>query len=259
MARKRPRSPPPPSRGGDDGDADGDEEELELRLGLGPAPAAPAVLRRPRAPPAVALLVLAHGAGAGMRHEFLHSLARLLARAGVATLRWDFPYMAAGRRFPDPPAVLRSAVRSAAAAAATLAPDLPCFVGGKSMGGRVASLLAAADDLPPHVRGLVLLGYPLRPPGSPADAPLDPARVVHLRAVRVPALYVQGDRDALTDLALLRPALRLGAGDTLLVERGADHGFGVLKRSGRTNDDVLRSIADAVSDWIRDQLRDPAG
>src|SRR5690606_7271948 len=158
------------------------------------------------APPgARAALALAHGAGAGMRHAFMESLAAALARAGVATLRYQFPYVEAGRRRPDRPPALEATVRAAAAAAARLAPELPLVAGGKSMGGRMTSRAQAAEPLP-GVRGLVFYGFPLHPAGRPGTERAD-----HLAAVALPMLFLQGTRDNLADLELLRPVLdRLG-------------------------------------------------
>lgn len=202
-----------------------------------------ALLTRPAG--ARALLVLGHGAGAGMRHVFMESIAALLAERGVATLRYQFPYTEAGRRRPDPPPFLAATVRSAAAAAVEAAPDLPLFAGGKSMGGRMTSTAAAKEPLA-AVRGLVFFGFPLHPAGKPGTERAD-----HLDAVDVPMLFLQGERDKLAELELLVPVVeRLGANATLHVETGADHGFHVLKRSGRTDADVLAAIADRAAAWM---------
>ena len=199
-----------------------------------------------RPPGAEALLVLAHGAGAGMRHPFLQGVADALAGHRVATLRYQFPYMNAGGRGsrPDPPAVAAAAVRAAVAAAAEHAPDLPLFAGGKSFGGRMTSTAAADAPLEP-VRGLVFLGFPLHAAGRPGTA-----RAAHLAHVTVPMLFLQGTRDPLAALDLLRPVCdHLGARATLHVVDGADHSFGVLKRSGRSNAEVLAEIAAAIAGW----------
>lgn len=204
---------------------------------------------------AFALLVLGHGAGAGMTHPFMEEVALALARHGVATWRYDSPYMAAGRRRPDRPEVLVPAVRDAVAEAARRAPDLPAFAGGKSMGGRMTSL--AASEVPlltgpgaGEVRGLVFIGFPLHPAGKPGT---DRAR--HLDRVDRPMLFLQGDRDRLADLALLGPVLD-GLGDRarLHVVPGADHGFHVLKRSGRTDAEVLEELAAVTAAWMRERL-----
>ena len=191
-----------------------------------------------------ALLVLAHGAGAGMRHPFMEAIARELAGVGLATFRFQFPYMERGSRRPDHRSVLLATVRSAVAAAAVEAGDLPMFAGGKSMGGRMTSMAAAEAPLP-EVRGLVFLGFPLHPAGRASTDRAD-----HLGDVAVPMLFVQGTRDRLADLDLLAPiTTRLGDGARLHVIEGGDHGFAVLKRSGRRDEDVLAEIGDAVSRW----------
>lgn len=197
-----------------------------------------------------ALLVYAHGAGAGIHHPFMRSTCQRLAARGVATLRYHFPYMeAAGRRPPDRPPVLVDTVRSAVVKAADLAGDVPLFVGGKSMGGRMTST-ASAEAVLPGVRGLVFFGFPLHPPKLPS---VD--RAEHLADVEGPMLFLQGTRDSLADLALLRPIVDgLGARAMLHVVEGADHSFHVLKRSGRTDDEVLDELADRVSTWIDEIL-----
>jgi uncharacterized protein len=188
-----------------------------------------------------AVLLLAHGAGAGMAHPFLESLAAALAAAGVATLRYQFPYMEHGSRRPDPPPILTATVAAAATTAATLAPELPLFAGGKSMGGRMTSQ-AAADGLLPGVRALVFFGFPLHPPGRPGTARAD-----HLSRVPMPMLFLQGTRDEFADLDLLRPIVdRLAPRATLHVVDGADHSFHVLKRSGRTDDEVRNELVDTT-------------
>ena len=200
-----------------------------------------------RPPDARALLVLAHGAGAGMRHPFLQSVADGLAGEGVATLRYQFPYMSAGGRTarPDPPAVAVATVHAAVAAAAEQEPELPLFAGGKSFGGRMTSTAAAESPLQ-GVRGIVFLGFPLHPPGRPGSA-----RAAHLAQVSVPMLFLQGTRDPLAGLDLMRPVCdHLGARATLHVVEGADHSFGVLKRSGRTNAEVIAELAATIAAWI---------
>jgi hypothetical protein len=196
-------------------------------------------------PGARQLLVLAHGAGAGMRHVFMESVAAALAAGGVATLRYQFPYAQAGSRRPDPPPRLIASVRAAVDAAARWAPELPRFAGGKSMGGRMTSLAAARAPLP-GVHGLVFLGFPLHAAGRP-----DTARGEHLSSVSVPMLFLQGTRDKLADLDLLRPlCARLGPRATLHVVDGADHSFKLLRRSGRSDADALAEIADAATRWM---------
>jgi predicted alpha/beta-hydrolase family hydrolase len=192
------------------------------------------------------LYLLAHGAGAGMRHRFMEAIAGALAERGVATLRYQFPYTEAGARRPDPPAVLHATVRAAVATAAEVAPDLPCIAGGKSMGGRMTSGAAAREPLP-GVAGLVFLGFPLHPPKRPSED-----RAEHLSTVGVPMLFLQGTRDDLADLGLITGVCaRLGPRATLHVVDGADHGFEVLKRSGRTDGEVLVELAETVVGWCR--------
>lgn len=204
-----------------------------------------ALLGRP--PDARALLVLAHGAGAGMEHPFMDALASRLADLGVATFRFQFPYMEAGGRRPDPPAVAARTVASAVGAAVEAAPDLPVFAGGKSFGGRMTSTAAAKGELDAHgVRGLVFFGFPLHPPARPGTERAD-----HLSDVPQSMLFLQGTRDRLARLDLLEPVLgRLGPDATLHVVDGADHGFHVLKRSGRTDDDVLDELAGRTAEWM---------
>ncbi len=201
-----------------------------------------ALLTRPDG--ATWLLALAHGAGAGMRHPFMEAAASALAERGVATLRYQFPYMEAGHKRPDRPAVAYATVRAAVAAAAVRASDLPLLAGGKSFGGRMTSQAAAEAPLP-GVRGLVFFGFPLHAAGRPSDA-----RGAHLADVGVPMLFLQGTRDALASLDLLEPVCRRAAAATLHVVEGADHSFHVLKRSGRTDGEVMAELADAVAAWV---------
>ena len=197
-----------------------------------------------RPPGARWLYVLAHGAGAGMHHPFLETIARALAERDVATLRYQFPHMERRASRPDPPAVAAAAVRAAAAEAARLAPGLPLVAGGKSFGGRMTSTAQAEEPLP-GVRGLVFLGFPLHPPGRAGDQ-----RAEHLAQVQVPMLFLQGTRDDFADLTLLKPLIkRLGQRATLHLVEGGDHSFHVLKRSGRTDADVMGEIADAIAEW----------
>lgn len=203
----------------------------------------PGLLTAPSAPRF--LLLLAHGAGAGMRHPFLAGVAGALAAEGVATARFEFPYMAAGRPHPDAPTVAETAVREAWAAVRERFPNLPAFAGGKSYGGRMTSRAHAAAPLD-GVRGLAFLGFPLHPAGKPSVDRAD-----HLAGAAGPLLFVQGDRDALAGLALLRPVVRkLGKRARLHVVRGADHGFAVPARSGQKPAEVLAGIAGAVRKWM---------
>jgi predicted alpha/beta-hydrolase family hydrolase len=191
------------------------------------------LLERP--PAARRLLVLAHGAGAGMRHPFMEGVAQALSAEGIATLRYEFPYMAARKGRPDPKPVLLATVRAAVEAAG--AQGLPLLAGGKSMGGRMTSLAASEGGLP--VQGIAFLGFPLHPAGKPSVE-----RAEHLARVAQPTLFVQGTRDKLAGLELLRPVLPPKA--TLHVVEGADHGFAV---KGRGSGDVLKEIAAAVARW----------
>src|SRR6059036_3038004 len=197
-----------------------------------------------RPPGARWLYVLAHGAGAGMRHPFLETFARALAERDVATLRYQFPYMERRASRPDPPAVAAATVRAAAAEAARLAPELPVVAGGKSFGGRMTSTAQAEQPLP-GVRGLVFLGFPLHPPGRPGDA-----RAEHLTRVQIPMLFLQGTRDDFADLKLLKPVVeRLGERATLHLVDGGDHSFHVLKRSGRTEIEVMAELVETIVAW----------
>lgn len=197
-----------------------------------------------RPPGARRLLVLAHGAGAGMRHPFLERTAAGLAERGIATFRYQFPYAERGLRRPDPPPILLATVRAAVAAAGAEAAGLTIFAGGKSMGGRMTSMAAAEGGLP-EVRGLVFLGFPLHAAGRPSTDRGD-----HLARVEVPMLFLQGTRDALADLELLRTVLDPLIGRaTLHVVQGADHSFKVRKKDGRAEDDVMAEIAGAVDAW----------
>jgi len=190
------------------------------------------------------LYVLAHGAGAGMRHPFLESIAQRLAERSIATLRYQFPYMERRAGRPDPPAVAAATVRAAVIEAARVAPGLPLVAGGKSFGGRMTSTAQAAEPLP-GVRGLVFLGFPLHPPGRPGDS-----RAEHLALFQVPMLFLQGDRDEFADLKLLNPVVKqLHERATLYLVKGGDHSFHVLKRSGRTDADVMSELVDAIVKW----------
>lgn len=196
-------------------------------------------------PRARACYVLAHGAGAGMEHPFMQTVAADLAQRGVATLRYQFPYMERGSRRPDPPQLAQRAVRAAVIEAQQLAPDLPLFAGGKSFGGRMTSQAQAAAPLP-GVRGLIFLGFPLHPAGQPSQD-----RAKHLFDVRVPMLFLQGSRDALAALDEVRRVCEtLGPRATLKVFAEADHSFHVPARSGRNDAQVRDEVLDALTAWI---------
>ena len=196
------------------------------------------------------LLVMAHGAGAGMNHSFMAAMADELAAARVATLRFQFLYMEQRRKIPDHATVLIATVFAAVQAASKAAPHLPLFAGGKSLGGRMTALAAAQRTLD-DVRGLVFFGFPLHPPGQPGTK-----RAERLGEVKLPMLFLQGTRDQLADLSLLRPiCAELGARARLHVIETADHSFHVLKSSGQTDADVLHEVARTVSIWIQKVLR----
>jgi len=201
-----------------------------------------AISVRPPAPRA--LLVFGHGAGAGMRHRFMEGMTVALAQHGLATFRYQFPYVEAGRRRPDRAHTLTSTVRAAVAAAREVAPDLPLLAGGKSMGGRMTST-AQAERALPGVRGLVFFGFPLHRPGDASDA-----RANHLSNVELPMLFVQGTRDRLAELGRMEAvvaALAPRAG--MHVVGDGDHGFDVLKRTDLTPEEVYDRVAAAVRGW----------
>ena len=196
-----------------------------------------------------ACYVLAHGAGAGMAHPFMSAVAEGLAERGIATLRYQFPYMERGSKRPDAPRLAQATVRAAVAEASRLAPGLALFAGGKSYGGRMTSQAQAESPLP-GVRGLVFLGFPLHPPGRPSDE-----RGKHLFDVRIPMLFLQGSRDAFADLQRLEPLLKqLGARAALKLFADADHSFHVPARTGRQDSQVRAEILDAMTEWILTQL-----
>jgi uncharacterized protein len=198
--------------------------------------------------------VFAHGAGAGMEHGFMTSFANGLAERGIATLRYQFPYMEQGSKRPDAPKVAHAAVRAAVAQAAQCLPGLPLFAGGKSYGGRMTSQAQALSPLP-GVRGLVFVGFPLHPAGKPADE-----RATHLFEIDRPMLFLQGTRDELATLELLQPLIaRLGERATLALFEDADHSFHVRARSGRTDGQTLEAMLDTVTGWARARSDAAAG
>jgi predicted alpha/beta-hydrolase family hydrolase len=217
----------------------------QLRFGVEGGGKVSALLSRPAK--ARQLLVLAHGAGAGMSHPFMEMLASELAGVGVATLRYQFPYMEERRRVPDAPAVLMATVVAAVRAAAEAASGLPLLAGGKSMGGRMTSQAAAQHPLD-GVRGLVFFGFPLHPPKQQGTKRAD-----HLAKVTIPMLFLQGTRDTFADLKLLRPVCaKLGSRATLHVIGTADHSFHVLKSSGRKDAEVVRELAETAVSWAEE-------
>ncbi|MGD0993758.1 MAG: alpha/beta family hydrolase [Gemmatimonadales bacterium] len=196
-------------------------------------------------PPQAALgYVLAHGAGAGMRHPFLETMAQRLAGLGVATFRYQFPYMEAKKGRPDSPEVAAATVRAAVAEASKQLDALPLVAGGKSFGGRMTSTAAAEAPLG-GVRGLAFLGFPLHPPGKPGTSRAD-----HLDRVTVPMLFLQGTRDEFAELSLLKQVIqRLGRRAALHLVEDGDHSFAVPKRTGRTRDEVMDELAETLSSW----------
>ena len=202
-----------------------------------------ALLQLPRA--AKACFVFAHGAGAGMDHPSMTAIAAELAARSIATLRFQFPYMERGSRRPDPPPVCHATVRAAVAEAARRAPKLALFAGGRSFGGRMTSQAQALEPLP-GVKGLVFIGFPLHPAGNPSAE-----RAEHLLQVKIPLLFLQGTRDELAKLALLKPLIkRLGTRATLRLLQDADHSFHVPARSGRKDSEVRAEMLDALAGWI---------
>ncbi|MBW8848502.1 MAG: dienelactone hydrolase family protein [Burkholderiales bacterium] len=193
----------------------------------------------------------AHGAGAGMQHAFMEALSQALFDQSVATLRYQFPYMERGSKRPDAPALAQATVRAAVAAARDRLPGAPLFAGGKSFGGRMTSQAQATAPMP-GVRGLVFVGFPLHPAGKPGIE-----RAGHLADVKVPMLFLQGTRDELADLALLRGVVQgLGNKATLHLEDDADHAFHVRARSGRSDAQVVQALAEAIAAWTQVQAPD---
>src|SRR5262245_6436297 len=189
--------------------------------------------------------VLAHGAGAGMDHPFMQGVASALASRGIATLRYQFPYMEPGTRRPDPPPLAQATVRAAVAAAHRLLSDMPLIAGGKSFGGRMTSQAQAKAPLP-GVHGLAFLGFPLHPAGRPSQD-----RAEHLFEVQIPMLFLQGTRDNLASLDQLEPVCKqLGKRATLTLFADADHSFHVPARTGRQDAQVLDDVLDALAAWL---------
>ena len=211
-------------------------------IDTGKSGAVSALLLRPEAPRAC--FVFAHGAGAGMAHSFMEAFAIGLSERGLASLRYQFPYMEKGSKRPDPPAIAQAAVRAAVAKAAEIFPGLALIAGGKSFGGRMTSQAQAAAPLP-GVRGLAFVGFPLHPAGKPSTDRAD-----HLAKIDIPMLFLQGTRDSLAEVALIEPVVqRLGSRATLHLAEGADHSFHVLARSGSNDREVMTEILDAFAGW----------
>ena len=197
-----------------------------------------------------ACYVMAHGAGAGMAQAFLAAIADDLETLGIATLRYQFPYMERGSKRPDPPKVAHATVRAAVANAHRALPGVPLFAGGKSFGGRMTSQAQALAPMP-HVAGLVFLGFPLHPAGKPSDE-----RAAHLDAIDIPMLFLSGTHDELAELRLLEPvAARLGTRATLRLFDEADHSFHVPARTGRKDAQVRVEVASTMAAWIESTIR----
>jgi predicted alpha/beta-hydrolase family hydrolase len=215
----------------------------QLEIAVGNAGPVSALLIRPAN--VRACFVFAHGAGAGMTHASMEAVAQGLAERGVATLRYQFPYMEKGSKRPDPPAVAHAAVRAAAAEAARCCPSLRLIAGGRSFGGRMTSQAQAAAPLA-GVDGLAFFGFPLHPAGKPS---VDRAK--HLADIKIPMLFLQGTDDKLAELALLEPVVqRLRPLASLHLVKDADHSFHVPARSGRNDREVLNETLDAFAGWI---------
>lgn len=194
---------------------------------------------------ASACYIVAHGAGVGMRHKFMADVAHGLAERGVATLRYQFPYMERGSKRPDSPKVAQATVRAAVREAAKLMPGAALIAGGKSYGGRMTSQAQAEEPLP-GVKGLAFLGFPLHAPGQPSDE-----RAAHLSHLKIPMLFLQGTRDDFADLDYLKPLMkRLGSRTTLKLFDGADHSFHVPAKSGRTDAEVMTELLDTLAGWL---------
>jgi len=221
-------------------------ETRELKLDIEAADTVSALLRLPAN--ARACYVLAHGAGADMRHAFMEKAAVGLAERGIATFRFNFPYMDKKQGRPDQPAVAHAAIRAAVAEAARLCPGLKLVAGGKSFGGRMTSQAQSKAPLP-DVKGLAFLGFPLHAAKKPSSE-----RAEHLASIAIPMLFLQGTRDGLADLGYLKPVVeKLGPKATLHEVEGGDHSFAILKKSGRTNEEALTEVLDTLAAWT-DQL-----
>lgn len=219
-------------------------QERQLTINVDGIGLVTALLIAPDSPRAC--YVLAHGAGAGMNHAFMRATASELAELGIASLRFQFPYMERGSKRTDPPPICHATVRAAVATAAELLPHVPLIAGGRSFGGRMSSQAQAEQPLP-GVRALVFLGFPLHPAGRP-----ETSRGAHLSNVTVPMMFVQGTRDELAKLSLLEPLVqRLAPRATLHLVQDADHSFHVPAKTGRKDPEVRAEMLRAVAEWIR--------
>jgi predicted alpha/beta-hydrolase family hydrolase len=219
----------------------------ELKITVADGVQVSGLLEWPAAP--WACYVFAHGAGAGMGHAFMQAMAQGWVDRGIACLRFQFPFMEQGSKRTDPPAVAQAAVRAAVAEAARRLPGVPLFAGGKSFGARMTSQAQAAAPLA-DVRGLVFVGFPLHPAGKPGTE-----RAKHLAGVELPMLFLQGTRDELAELGLVRGTVEeLGTLATLHVVEAADHAFHVLVRSGRTNAQVLEELLETAAGWMKQRV-----
>ena len=191
------------------------------------------------------ILVFAHGAGAGMQNKFMEQVSLSLAEKNIATLRFNFPYMENGKKMPDTRPVCCAAINAAVIKAAKLCPKIPLFAGGKSFGGRMTST-AASEDVLPNVKGIVFFGFPLHAPGKPSND-----RAEHLYKVNIPMLFLQGTRDALASLELLKPVIKkIGKKAELFIIEGADHSFHVPKENKLKDSDVIELICNEVKNFM---------
>ena len=227
--------------------------EKQLRIPLSDTESVSGLLNKPvlSIEPGKGLLVLAHGAGRDMRHPFLQFIAEGLARNGFSVLRFNFLYKELGRKMPDREPLLtktwNAALKMARSIEATVGRSI--FAAGKSMGGRIASIMASRGDLP--VAGLIYLGYPLHPPGKK-----DRLRVEHLPAIRIPQLFISGTRDSLCDLSLLHKVLGgLSFPWELREIVGGDHSFKVLKSLNQSQESIYSTIVETIAGWMDGQLR----
>ena len=191
------------------------------------------------------VMIFAHGAGAGMKNKFMESISLLLAEQKIATLRFNFSYMENGKKIPDPKHVAAAVIAAAAEKASTLCPKLPLFAGGKSFGGRMTST-AASEGLLQNAKGIVFFGFPLHAPGKPSNE-----RAEHLYKVNVPMLFLQGTRDSLASLDLLKPVCKkIGKKADLFTIDGADHSFHVSKDNRLKDSEVMELMCKEVKKWM---------